>query len=303
MSRSKLEDFFAFARERHSIYLRRKQGLAPPWTEDPVLRTVYFTNVYRELDKTTAWFRVNVRERLVRDRSVQDMIPATLIYRWFNRIELGELIFAQPDIFDGLTIFEKYVLDQKWEEPGWLGDVIRARRPRGPYVSGAYIIKAENGVDKLTGVTNCIDRFMDMSGWGEMTNALRGSDGEYPMQMVWEWFRSQYYVGDFTGYEMVCDLRYTPLLERAPDRLTWASAGPGARRGLNRVFGRGTWDSLKPREALSLMQDVLFASGRLWPNNPDYPPWEMREVEHTLCEFDKYERVRLGQGRPRGVFP
>ncbi len=31
-------------------------------------------------------------------------------------------------------------------------------------------------------------------------------------------------------------------------------------------------------------------------------PWEMREVEHTLCEFDKHERARLGQGRPRGVF-
>jgi hypothetical protein len=25
----------------------------------------------------------------------------------------------------------------------------------------------------------------------------------------------------------------------------------------------------------------------------------MREVEHTLCEFDKYERVRLGQGRSK----
>jgi hypothetical protein len=28
----------------------------------------------------------------------------------------------------------------------------------------------------------------------------------------------------------------------------------------------------------------------------------MREVEHTLCEFDKYERVRTGEGKPRGVY-
>jgi ppGpp synthetase/RelA/SpoT-type nucleotidyltranferase len=30
--------------------------------------------------------------------------------------------------------------------------------------------------------------------------------------------------------------------------------------------------------------------------------FEMREVEHSLCEFDKYERTRLGQGRPRSKY-
>jgi hypothetical protein len=33
-----------------------------------------------------------------------------------------------------------------------------------------------------------------------------------------------------------------------------------------------------------------------------WPSWEMRDVEHTLCEFDKYERIRLGEGRTRGVY-
>ena len=29
---------------------------------------------------------------------------------------------------------------------------------------------------------------------------------------------------------------------------------------------------------------------------------EMRDIEHSLCEFDKYERVRLGQGAPRSKY-
>ena len=29
---------------------------------------------------------------------------------------------------------------------------------------------------------------------------------------------------------------------------------------------------------------------------------EMRDIEHCLCEFDKYERVRLGQGKPRAKY-
>jgi len=28
----------------------------------------------------------------------------------------------------------------------------------------------------------------------------------------------------------------------------------------------------------------------------------MREIEHSLCEFDKYERTRLGEGRPRAKY-
>lgn len=29
---------------------------------------------------------------------------------------------------------------------------------------------------------------------------------------------------------------------------------------------------------------------------------DMRTIEHSLCEWDKYERVRLGQGKPRSKF-
>ena len=29
---------------------------------------------------------------------------------------------------------------------------------------------------------------------------------------------------------------------------------------------------------------------------------DMRCIEHSLCEWDKYERVRLDQGRPRSKF-
>ena len=32
------------------------------------------------------------------------------------------------------------------------------------------------------------------------------------------------------------------------------------------------------------------------------PVLELRDIEHSLCEFDKYERVRLGQGQPRSKY-
>ena len=48
-----------------------------------------------------------------------------------------------------------------------------------------------------------------------------------------------------------------------------------------------------------LLRSILdrSRSSKFWPQ--EWPAWEMREVEHTLCEFDKFERVRLGEGAPR----
>ena len=57
----RINDFFAYARKRHEIYLKRKAGEPPPWTDDPILQQYRFTNVFRELDKTTLWFKKYVR--------------------------------------------------------------------------------------------------------------------------------------------------------------------------------------------------------------------------------------------------
>jgi hypothetical protein len=135
----------------------------------------------------------------------------------------------------------------------------------------------------------------------------------------------------------VTDLYHTDVLGRASDVLDWASTGPGARRGLNRIHGRrrpgskrkGWGLGIAEEQAIEEMRELLEMSRerRYWPQWDDtlgrydganmhdmellqnvppqpaaWPDWTLREVEHTLCEFDKYERVRTGEGKPRGSF-
>ena len=121
------------------------------------------------------------------------------------------------------------------------------------------------------------------------------------LENVWQWFRSQRGIGDFLAYEIVSDLRHTKYLRDAPDIMTWANAGPGALRGLTRLWGyqpktrQISGYSFPKKNALEAMQTLLEKSQEArWELHT--PPWEMREVEHWLCEFDKYERIRLGQG-------
>jgi hypothetical protein len=326
--------FFAYARARHAIHLRRTAGRPrSEWTSDPVLAAYRFCNIFRELDRTTIWFRDNVREG-IRDRP--EVLLATVLFRWFNRITTGEAIFRQaqmrlsPPGAEAETPWDSF-LSYHWEPHEFTDNLRRAIVSycgRGPYVTGSYIIKTPDGRDKLDGVLWCVEQFM-RGDWREY--ALTPESKPETLEDYWTWLCGFPYLGPFMAYEIVTDLRHTMQLERAPDIMTWANPGPGARRGLNRLHGRRleyptprSQLILEMQELLVLSQEALYwpqfecvrhdaVMGRFPPSmrpeaNIDlleesmWPAWEMREVEHTLCEWDKYERIRLGQGRPRQVF-
>lgn len=317
-----VDAFFAYARERHSTHLRRAAGLPPAsWTADPILQQYRFCNVFRELDRTTIWFRENVRDPL---RSSSDVLLATVLFRWFNRIVTGEQIFCQTDL-------EYMPPATPWEVALATNTTLPLRRGirgKGPYVTGSYIIKTPDGMSKLDGVLWCVEQFMlreySMPGIGPALGWQQAAslepDACVTMEMMWQWLRQFPYLGDFMSYEVVTDLRHTALLERATDIMTWANPGPGAMRGLNRIHGRDLNKRVLKEQACREMQELLAMSQdwRYWPRpgtpvadwatswgraemTGSWPAWEMREVEHTLCEFDKYERARLGEGRPRQI--
>jgi hypothetical protein len=54
-------ELFAFMKERHAIWERKVAGQPKPWTQDPILQSYRFCNVYRELDTVTVWINNNWR--------------------------------------------------------------------------------------------------------------------------------------------------------------------------------------------------------------------------------------------------
>jgi hypothetical protein len=82
--------------------------------------------------------------------------------------------------------------------------------------------------------------------------------------------------------------------------MTWANPGPGAKRGLNRISGKELNEPMHIKRAIEEMRELLQYS--LKELEPFVPALEMRDIEHSLCEFDKYERTRLNQGRPRAKY-
>jgi hypothetical protein len=311
--------FFEFARERHAIYLRRASGAPRPWTNNFILQACRFTNVYRELDKTTVWFREHVREPM---RGLPEVLLATVLFRWFNRISTGEALFLQRDMLTHETAFEEYIRTQ---DINLMRQRILQFCGEGPYVTGAFIINTPTGMSKLDGVLWAFNEFAK-GPWKYVAQELLDQNNPlgfglarlchegYPVVDGWGmehlhvWLKQFPRLGDFMAYEIVCDLRYTDLLMDAPDKLTWANPGPGAKRGLSYLLG-GSRKVVPPDvrsrvQQIDLMRQLLAQSlSEGFDGSVEgFPRFEMREIEHTLCEYAKYEMVKRKEGKTKGMF-
>lgn len=274
--------FFQFIEERHNIFLRRQAGDSWPWTKDKILQTYSFCNVFRELDTVTCWIRENFREPYANHKNL-----------WFA-MAMSRLINWHPTL-------EEIGFPKTWDADR-VAKIMRRRQKLGKKVfTGAYILTGGLGGTKID---QTVYKILD---------PLFHSPPEFlsprkdTLKSIWEQFTQRTGIGAFIAYEIVTDLRHTRYLNRAPDIMTWANAGPGAKRGIERMLGvfvhrkeRTGEESRSSIDYLSRMRELLSVSEKHLPKQ--FPRLEMRDIEHCLCEFDKYERVRLGQGRPRAKY-
>jgi hypothetical protein len=280
--------------ERHMIYLRRSyQHQDPPWTRDPILQTFRFCNVFRELDYTTQWIRINWREKWADSSELWFWM---IVARMFNYVPtLQALSLMVPDKWNATAA--KQILNNRAS----FGEKIftSAYMIRGPEHSGS---KVDYVVDyTLTPLKEAEATFLSLFDGRHPINLPLEPTYILPtLQNVSRWLQQFHGIGPFLAYEIVTDLRHTRFLNAASDINTWANAGPGAVRGLNRLMGRDVKTTMKQDEALYLMTGLLSNVNK--QKGVHVAPLELRDIEHSLCETDKYLRVKNGEGRPRERF-
>lgn len=293
---NRIDDLAAFMAKRHNIYVDRNRHKKPwPWTDDPILQQFRFCNIYRELDTVTVWIRQNIRERFADHPHLWFMLAMA------RRINLPATL--EEIIADKKGAWPHGTKDSAYN-PQRLLELLDARTARGdPVYTGAYMITAETGPEHTGQTKSRTTAYSNLAPlWAK--KALIEPLLHDTLESAFDAILGQGFAwGPFMTYEVVTDLRHTRYLRKAPDVNTWANAGPGAFRGLNRVFGRPLKQPQKPVEACLEMNTLLKLSKGYWPKpSVWWPKLEMRDIEHSLCEFDKYERVRLGEGKPRSMY-
>ena len=281
------ERLLAFIRDRDAIR-RRRAGSHPVgkniygqplWTLDPILTSYHFCNVRREDDRVTRWISEHWRTPNATD---PDLWFAMLVARFVN----------WPDTLEHIGY------PVPWDRERFLTRMSARRAGRLKCYGGAYVIRADSGTPGRA-TAEYQDAMMFTPLWARRVT-LRPQAGNtlnsYHMLLV-----QQFGLGSFMAAQIVADLKYVEPLRSAADWQTFAASGPGSRRGLNRVLGypkQAPWTE----ENWRLELDRL----RLWLAERFQIDGELlhgQDVNNVLCEMDKYERVRLGEGRPRAKFP
>jgi hypothetical protein len=109
-------------------------------------------------------------------------------------------------------------------------------------------------------------------------------------------------MGSFMAAQVVADLKYAPgPLASASDFATFAASGPGSRRGLNRVMRRHLttpWKEGLWRAQLAALREAVLPLVK----GTHLEGITAQNLQNCLCEFDKYERARLGEGEPKQLY-
>ena len=276
-----LADFFYWINERHQIYVNRKRGEPWPWTGDQILQQYKFTNCFRQLDTGTVALRKMIYEEWAGTNEPPWLLMYNIIwYRMFN-----------------------WVGNIKWMDShhALVSHICRRANLQEKVFTSAHLTWGEPGRPKHHTTLDTLGQV-----WDEAVALVDYAETHHTMQAMFERLRERYKgIGDFIAYEIVCDLRFTKLLA-SPDRYTWANLGPGCKRGLQRLGLPVKLGGLIYLYAMALGDSSALG----YPAEPwlaphvlgDESPFELREIEHSLCEFDKYQRVATGVGRPRQNF-
>jgi hypothetical protein len=101
---------------------------------------------------------------------------------------------------------------------------------------------------------------------------------------------------------MVADLAHLGTGSGWPDRETWAPLGPGSARGINRLLGRPKDRAVSQIEFQQLLPQLIAELrtrvAELWEDRR----LQAMDVQNCLCEFDKYRRLTLGEGKVRARY-
>lgn len=278
-----------WVREREATRIRKESGAPGPWTDDPIIAKFRFCNVRREDDSVTVWVRKHIREPFADHPDLWFMLA---ISRWINWPDtMAEMMKAGYGAWPGDVRFT----------PAIMAEVMHRRQARGEKVfTGAYTINAPatKGASKIDYVTETVlgsvwrgerrPHMVDLLVASIPKPSLRGIHMALSKYQGW---------GAFMTYQVIVDLRFTRYLSNADDVATWAAAGPGTIRGLNRINGRRTDYPLDQGQALQELRTLYKTIREETGVDMDFS-----DVPNILCETDKYCRVMNGEGAPRALY-
>ncbi len=269
--------YWYFAAERQNIFIKKKNGLPPPWTDDPILQEYKFCNSYRVNDRVSQYLLRNViYPKKANNYANADIIFRILLFKLFNKESTWELL--EKSIGDiSLKTFNLDIYSKVLENAISNGIKIY----NDAYISCAtkafgYDRKHDNHLALLNRIFNedkAHISILNAKSMEEAFNVLKS----YPL------------IGNFMAYQLVTDINYSECVNWSEDEFT--IAGPGSHRGIKKCFiSKG---NLSDEDIIRYMyehQDEEFKRLNLDFIKIGDRPLQLIDCQNIFCELDKYCR-------------
>ena len=304
--------FFETIYERQMIWKRRfVDNLPSPWTENRILQTAKFTNVYRELDRSSQWQIKNIM--LDEKLSLKNLIWKMMVYRFFNNPQTFEI--GKKKWRNGIPDYDEYNVET-------FADFISEVRKSGvnPFTNAYYINSdAASGKGRDYCYTKIVLPYLNKN-IDKLLLTTRISKS--PIEII-DYLKTIPGVADFMAHEFYQDFTYIPKYTKLEfmkfNQNDFTFVGPGASVGIRLIF-----PSLKYNEqikgiyvlrdiAAEKLKEISIEKGEemcyiYWDkNNKKYEinnkcNLTLHQIEMWLCEFQKYWKMMIGEGKQRSKF-
>ena len=304
MNEKRLKRFCSTAWDRHRIYVLKELGIQKPWTKDPIFLNNFFCNVFRYLDKTSKWI---IKEAIEPNEDNSELWKTIIMCRYISRIDTLERLKKYNCLID--------------DQQGAYRTLRTMQEHKEKIFTNAFIVNSKTSKgwkDKVSYLFNLIKDIYDTFNCfpdDYLTHVSR-------TEMLYEDLITFDGVGPFMAYQYTVDFTYSKrYLKKAIDKFEWTSLGLGAVRGMNRLLtGMPERTKIlgavhKATEVLEYWEDevlwcldkeiditheILAVKGGFPVDKPTwrkiqkmYEPFRkltLSDVEHWLCEYDKYMR-------------
>ena len=270
------ELYWTFASRRQAAFECRLRRSAQPWTDDPILQTFKFCNVFRAADRVSQYM---IREVAYaeRDCDYTDRAFRIVAFRTFSNIATWEgirsLLGRAPRLVDLASGEFEQALDE-------------VKRRNGGLYTGAFILCATKAFGFDEKHRNHVGLFKHMFLKERVDRSLASANSLEQVVKALEGFPL---IGPFMAYQTAIDLNYSELMEF--DENDYTQAGPGAIRGLKKAFV--DLGDYSPADAIMWMvdrQEREFESLGLPFQGLFGRPLHAIDCQGLFCELDKYCR-------------
>ena len=277
----KVAAFALFLHQRQEILVSRTQN--PSYTnqdtKNDILRTYFFTNIYREADTGTKFYRKQMlsQHQDIGSDQLPDIVFQTVVYRLINKKLTFETFGKIPSAGEWKK-FKKF-----FEEEMRLSKSDSKREK--PFTAAHQVM----GLDKLMDTIEFV-----LKNCQKISRDLIAAKS---LERCFNIFQEINNIGGFLAWQITADLSELKLIKFSENVFT--CLGPGAKNGLATILNvPSSKEELELTKQLTRSMDSIFKAMDI---NFKYflgKKLSLKTVEHALCEFFKYWRA-VKEGRSK----